>query len=262
MKHFNFYEAKNVKEAVKATSKNSAFLSGGQTLIPSMKLRLSSFSDIINVKNIKDLQGIKVSGKSVKIGAATKHAEVASSKDVKKAIPALAALAGGIGDMQVRNKGTLGGSIANNDPSACYPSACIALNAVIHTSSRKIDVDKFFKGMFETALKKDELVTAVEFAIPEKSAYIKIPNPASRYALVGVFLAKYKKETICAVTGAQPVVFRSKEIEKALSNNFNPNSLNDLNLKSNDMNADIHASADYRASLVVTAAQKAVINCK
>ena len=262
MKQFNFHEAKSVKEAVKSSSKNSTYLSGGQTLIPSMKLRLSSFSDVINVKNIKELQGIKVGGKTVKIGAATKHADVASSKEVKKAIPALAALAGGIGDMQVRNKGTLGGSIANNDPSACYPSACIALNAVIHTSDRKIDAAKFFKGMFETALKQDELVTAVEFTIPEKSAYIKIPNPASRYALVGVFLAKYKKETICAVTGAQPVVFRSKEIEKALNNNFDPNSLNDLNLKSNEMNADIHASAEYRASLIVTAAQKAVIGCK
>ena len=172
MKQFNFHEAKSVKEAVKAASKNSTYLSGGQTLIPSMKLRLSSFSDVINVKNIKDLQGIKVSGKSVKIGAATKHAEVASSKDVKKAIPALAALAGGIGDMQVRNKGTLGGSIANNDPRhVTHRMYCV--KRVIHTSSRKIDAEKFFKGMFETALKKDELVTAVEFTIPEKSAYIQ-----------------------------------------------------------------------------------------
>ncbi len=262
MKQFNFHEAKSVKEAVKFSSKNSAFLSGGQTLIPSMKLRLSSFSDIINIKNIKDLKGIKVSGKSVKIGAVAKHAEVASSKDVQKAIPALSSLAGGIGDMQVRNKGTLGGSIANNDPSACYPSACIALNAIIYTSNRKIEAKKFFKGMFETALKKDELVTAVEFSIPEKSSYVKIPNPASRYALVGVFLAKYKKDIICAVTGAQPVVYRSEAIEKALHNNFTPESLDDLNLVTEDMNADIHASADYRASLVVSAAQKAVAHCK
>lgn len=262
MKQFNFHEAKSVKEAVKAVSKKSAFLSGGQTLIPSMKLRLASFDDVINVKNIKDLHGIKLSGKTVKIGAATKHAEVASSKDVRKAIPSLSALAGGIGDMQVRNKGTLGGSIANNDPSACYPSACIALDATIHTSNRKIEASKFFKGMFETALKKDELITAVEFNIPEKSCYIKIPNPASRYAMVGVYIAKYKKEVICAVTGAQPVVYRCKEIEKELNNNFSADALNNVNLKSSDMNSDIHASAEYRASLVLTAAQKAVLNCK
>ena len=261
MKQFNFHEAKSVKEAVKAASKNSAFLSGGQTLIPSMKLRLSSFSDVINVKNIKDLQGIKVSGKSVKIGAATKHAEVASSKDVKKAIPALAALAGGIGDMQVRNKGTLGGSIANNDPSACYPSACIALNAVIHTSNRKIDAEKFFKGMFETALKKGELIEAVEFQIPEKSSYQKHPNPASRYAVVGVYVAKHKSDVNVAVTGAKSCVYNDKEMAKALSGNFSSSSIDGMDLDSSDMNSDIHASAEYRASLVVTQAKKAVDAC-
>lgn len=262
MKQFNFHEAKSVKEAVKAATKKSAFLSGGQTLIPSLKMRLSSFDDIINVKNIKDLQGIKVSGKTVKIGAATKHAEVAASKDVKKAIPSLVTLAGGIGDMQVRNKGTIGGSVANNDPSACYPSACIALNATIHTSDRKIEASKFFKGMFETALKKDELVTAVEFNIPELSSYVKIPNPASRYAMVGVYIAKHKKEIICAVTGAKSSVYRCSEIEKQLNNNFNVEALNDINLDSSEMNSDIHASAEYRASLVLSAAQKAVMNCK
>ena len=262
MKHFNFHDAKNVKDAVKTASKKSAFLSGGQTLIPSMKLRLSSFDDVINVKNIKDLQGIKVSSKSVTIGAATTHAEVAASKDVKKAIPSLSHLAGMIGDAQVRNKGTLGGSIANNDPSACYPSACIALDATIHTSDRKIEASKFFKGMFETALKKDELVTAVEFKIPESSSYVKIPNPASRYAMVGVYVAKHKKDVICAVTGAQAVVYRCKEIEKKLGNNFSSDSLNNLSLDYSEMNSDIHASAEYRASLVLSAAQKAVANCK
>ncbi len=262
MKQFNFHEAKNIKEATKMSSKNSTYLSGGQTLIPSLKLRLSSFDDVINVKNIKELQGIKVSGKTVKIGSATKHAEVASSKDVKKAIPSLAHLAGGIGDMQVRNKGTIGGSIANNDPSACYPSACIALDATIHTSDRKIEASKFFKGMFETALKKGELITAVEFQVPEKSCYVKIPNPASRYALVGVYIAQHKKEVICAVTGAQPVVYRCKEIEKELNNNFSPDALNNVVLKSSDLNSDIHASNEYRASLIVSAAQKAVAGCK
>ena len=261
MKQFNFHEAKSVKEAVKAASKNSAFLSGGQTLIPSMKLRLSSFSDVINVKNIKDLQGIKVSGKSVKIGAATKHAEVASSKDVKKAIPALAALAGGIGDMQVRNKGTLGGSIANNDPSACYPSACIALNAVIHTSSRKIDAEKFFTGMFETALKSGELVEAVEFQIPEKADYQKHPNPASRYAIVGVFVAKHKKDVNVAVTGAKSCVYIDKDLSKKLSSSFSVSSIEGADVKTSGMNSDMHASAEYRANLVSLYAKKAVEAC-
>jgi carbon-monoxide dehydrogenase medium subunit len=262
MKQFNFHEATSIKEAVKASSKKSAYLSGGQTLIPSLKLRLASFDDIINVKNIKDLQGIKVSAKTVRVGAATKHADVAASKEIQKAIPSLSSLAGRIGDAQVRNKGTLGGSIANNDPSACYPSACIALDATIHTSDRKIEASKFFKGMFETALKKDELVTAVEFNIPESSCYVKIPNPASRYAMVGVYIAKHKSEVICAVTGAQPVVYRCKEIEKELNNNFSVEALNNLSLDHSEMNSDIHASAEYRASLVISAAQKAVMNCK
>ena len=262
MKQFNFHEAKSVKDAVKAASKKSAFLSGGQTLIPSMKLRLSSFDDVINVKNIKDLHGIKASSGKVKIGAATTHAEVAASKDVQKAIPSLAALAGMIGDPQVRNKGTLGGSIANNDPSACYPSACLALDAVIHTSNRKIEASKFFKGMFETALKKDEIVTAVEFAVPDSSCYVKIPNPASRYAMVGVYVAKHKKGVACAVTGAQPVVYRCKEIEAQLNGNYAPEALNNVDLDPKDLNSDIHASAEYRASLIVSAAQKAVANSK
>lgn len=262
MKQFNFHEAKSVKDAVKAASKKSAFLSGGQTLIPSMKLRLSSFDDVINVKNIKELHGIKASSSKVTIGAATTHAEVAASKDVQKAIPSLAALAGMIGDPQVRNRGTLGGSIANNDPSACYPSACLALDAVIHTSDRKIEASKFFKGMFETALKKDEIVTAVEFTVPDSSCYVKIPNPASRYAMVGVYVAKHKKGVACAVTGAQPVVYRCKEIEAQLNGNYTPEALSNVDLDPKDLNSDIHASAEYRASLIVSAAQKAVANSK
>ena len=194
---------KIVKEASKLASTSSAFLAGGMTSIPSMKLGLATYKDIIDIKHIKKLSGIKVSGKSVTIGATTKHAEVASSKDVKKAIPSLAKLAGGIGDAQVRNRGTVGGSIANNDPSACYPSACMALNAIIHTNDRKIEASKFFKGMFETALKKGEIIEAVEFQIPNKSNYQKHPNPASRYAIVGVYLAKHKNEVNVAITGAQ-----------------------------------------------------------
>ena len=220
MKTFNYHSTKDVKEATKLASSSSAFLAGGMTTLPSMKLGLASYKDIIDIKRIKKLSGIKVSGKTVTIGATTKHAEVAHSKEVKKAIPSLAALAEGIGDPQVRNRGTIGGSIANNDPSADYPSACIALNATIHTNNKKVSADKFFTGMFETSLKKGELIEAVEFQIPEKSCYQKYPNPASRYAIVGVYIAKLKKEVRVAITGASSSVYRSKELEAALTNNF------------------------------------------
>ncbi len=261
MKSFNYHSAKDSKEASKLSSSNSAFLAGGMTTIPSMKLGLASYKDIIDIKNIKKLSGIKVSGKSVTIGATTKHVEVANSKDVKKAIPSLAALAEGIGDPQVRNRGTIGGSIANNDPSADYPSACVALDATIHTNDRKIEASKFFKGMFETALKKGELIEAIEFKIPDKSSYQKHPNPASRYAVVGVYVAKHKSGVKVAVTGAKPCVYNDKDLSKALDSNFSANSIAGMKLKSSDMNSDIHASAEYRANLVVIQAKKAVEAC-
>ena len=203
MKTFNYHSAKDVKEASKLASSNSAFLAGGMTTIPSMKLGLATYKDIIDIKGIKKLSGIKVSGKTVRIGATTKHVEVANSKEIKKAIPSLSALAEGIGDPQVRNRGTIGGSIANNDPAADYPSACIALNATIHTNNRKIDADKFFRGMFETSLKSGEVIEAIEFEVPQKSSYQKYPNPASRYAIVGVYVAKHKTGVNVAVTGAK-----------------------------------------------------------
>jgi carbon-monoxide dehydrogenase medium subunit len=261
MKTFNYHRPKDVKEASKLASTSSAFLSGGMTSVPSMKLGLATYKDIIDIKHIKKLSGIKVSRKSVIIGATTKHAEVASSKEIKKAIPSLAKLAGGIGDAQVRNRGTVGGSIANNDPSACYPSACMALNAIIHTNNKKIEASKFFKGMFETALKKGELIEAVEFQIPEKSNYQKHPNPASRYAIVGVYVAKHKKEVNVAVTGAKSGVYVDKDLSKALSNSFSSTSIEGMELNSSEMNSDIHASGDFRASLVVTYAKKAVEAC-
>ena len=261
MKTFNYHVAKDSKEASKLSSTSSAFLAGGMTSIPSLKLGLATYKDIIDIKHIKKLSGIKVSGKSITIGATTKHAEVASSKDVKKAIPSLAKLAGGIGDAQVRNRGTVGGSIANNDPSACYPSACMALNAIIHTNDRKIEASKFFKGMFETALKKGELIEAVEFQIPDKSNYQKHPNPASRYAIVGVYLAKHKKEVNVAITGAKSSVYIDKDLSKALSNSFSSNAIEGMELNSSEMNSDIHASGDYRASLVITYTKKAVEAC-
>jgi len=262
MKGFNFHSVKNVKEAKKLASGKSAFLAGGMTTIPAMKLRLASYSDIIDIKNIKDLSGIKVSSKSLRIGATTKHAEVAASKEVKRAISSLAHLADGIGDPQVRNRGTIGGSIANNDPAADYPAACLALNAIIRTSDRKIDADKFFKGMFETALKKGELIQAVEFQVPNKSCYVKFPNPASRYAIVGIYIAKYKKEVNVAVTGVESVVFRCKKIESALKSNFSSSALDSVKINSSGFNSDIHASADYRAHLIKVLAKKAVAGCK
>ena len=261
MKTFNYHSTKDVKEATKLASSSSAFLAGGMTTLPSMKLGLASYKDIIDIKRIKKLSGIKVSSKTVTIGATTKHAEVAHSKEVKKAIPSLAALAEGIGDPQVRNRGTIGGSIANNDPSADYPSACIALNATIHTNNRKVSADKFFTGMFETSLKKGELIEAVEFQVPEKSCYKKYPNPASRYAIVGVYVAKHKSAVNVAVTGAKSCVYNDENISGALSKSFSSSALDNVKISSSGMNSDVHASADYRANMVKIFAKKAVEAC-
>ena len=261
MKNFNFKTAINTKEATKMASGRSTFLAGGMTLLPAMKLGLAAYSDLINIKKIKSLSGIKVSSKTLRIGATTKHSEVASSKEVGKSIPSLAVLADGIGDPQVRNRGTIGGSIANNDPAADYPSACLALNATIHTNKRKILADKFFKGIFETDLKKGELIEAVEFEVPEKSSYAKFPNPASRYAIVGVYVAKLRKEIRVAITGVESVVFRCKKIEEALTNNFSSSALDNVNISSKGFNDDIHASGEYRAHIVKVMAKKAVSSC-
>ena len=261
MKNFNFKSASNSKEASKLASGRATFLAGGMSLLPAMKLRLAAYSDLINIKKIKTLSGIKVSSKSLRIGATTTHASVASSKEVGKSIPSLAVLADGIGDPQVRNRGTIGGSIANNDPAADYPSACLALNATIHTSKRKIPADKFFKGMFETDLKKGELIESVEFEVPEKSGYAKFPNPASRYAVVGVYVAKLKNEVRVAITGAGSCVFRSKELENTLSSNFSNSAIDNANISSKGLNSDLHASAEYRAHIIKVMAKKAVSSC-
>ena len=261
MKKFNYHSIKDTKEASKLSSANSIFLAGGMTVIPSIKLGLGSYKDVIDIKEIKKLSGIKVSGKTIKIGSTTKHVEVANSKEVKKAIPSLSALAEGIGDPQVRNRGTIGGSIANNDPAADYPSACIALNATIHTNNRKIDAEKFFRGMFETCLKSGEIIEAIEFEIPAKSSYQKYPNPASRYAIVGVYVAKYKSGVNVAVTGAKSCVYNEKNLSDTLSKNFSSSSINNVKISSSGMNSDIHASAEYRANMVKVFAKKAVEAC-
>ena len=262
MKSFNFKSATNTKEAVKLATGRATYLAGGMSLLPAVKLRLAAYSDLINIKKIKGLSGIKISSKSLRIGATTTHAEVASSKEVSKSIPSLSKLAEGIGDPQVRNRGTIGGSIANNDPAADYPSACLALNATIHTNKRKIQADKFFKGIFETDLKKGELIEAIEFEIPEKSSYEKYPNPASRYAIVGVYVAKLKNEVRVSVTGAgSSGVFRSKDLESALSSNFSSSAIDNVNISKKGLNTDIHASSEYRSHLIKIMTKRAVLNC-
>ena len=262
MKKFNYHSIKDTKEASKLSSTNSVFLAGGMTVIPSIKLGLASYKDVIDIKEIKKLSGIKLSGKIIKIGSTTKHSEVAFSKDVKKAIPSLAKLAGGIGDPQVRNRGTIGGSVANNDPAADYPAACIALNATINTNNnRKINAENFFRGMFETCLKKGELIESIEFEIPQKSSYQKLKNPASRYAVVGVYVAKHKSGTIVAVTGAKSCVYNEKALSDKLSKNFTSQSIDSVKISSSEMNSDIHASAEYRANMVKVLSTKAVDAC-
>ena len=261
MNNFKFLSASNTKEAIKLSSSKSKFLAGGMTLIPAIKLRLASYSNLINIKKIKNLNGIKVLRKSLRIGSTTTHSDVSSSEEIKKIIPSIAKLAEGIGDPQVRNRGTIGGSIANNDPAADYPAACLALKTIIHTSSRKISSDKFFIGIFETSLRKNELIEAIEFEIPEKSSYEKYPNPASRYAVVGVFVAKYNSEIRVAITGAGSCVFRSNEIETALSNSFSPTSIENINISKKGLNSDIHASDEYRAHIIKVMAKKAISNC-
>src|SRR5579862_6200155 len=260
MYNFNYHRPSSVADAAKTvqSAPEGKLVAGGMTLIPTLKQRLAKPSDLVDLAKIGELKGIKKDGNTIVIGAMTKHVEVATSDVVKSAIPALAELAGHIGDPAVRNRGTLGGSISNNDPAADYPSAVVALNATVITNKRKIAADDFFKGMFETALEPGEIVTAVSFPIPEKAAYMKFPNPASRYAIVGVFVAKTKDGVRVAVTGAGPVVFRQKEMEAALSKNFSADAIKGVVQKSAGLNADIHASAEYRAHLVGVMARRAV----
>jgi carbon-monoxide dehydrogenase medium subunit len=260
MENFNYVRPAKVADAVKAMkkAKDGKFMSGGMTLIPTLKQGLAAPTDVIDLGGLKNT-GIKVGAKSVVIQAGTTHAEVAGNKDLKKAIPGLSALAGGIGDPHVRHKGTIGGSISNNDPAADYPSACMALGATIHTTDRKLAADKFFTGMFSTALKDTEIVTAIEFPIVKKSGYAKFPNPASLYAMVGVFVAQGSDGSArVAVTGAGPGVFRVAEMEAALSKKFAAGSLDGIAVKSKGLNSDMHASNEYRAHLITVMAKRAV----
>lgn len=256
----NYHRAASVADAVKLLETGDAkLLSGGMTLIPAMKTRLAAPSDLVDLSRIKELQGVKVAGSTITIRAATTHHDVASDEKLKKACPALAHMASRIGDPAVRYKGTIGGSIANNDPAADYPAALLALDATIVTNKREIAADAFFTGLFETTLEDGEIVTAVTFTAPAKAAYEKFRNPASRYAIVGVFVANGADGVRVAVTGAgDSGVFRSKEIEAALATNFDAAALNGVKVPANDLMSDIHASADYRANLIAVMAKRAV----
>lgn len=257
---FEFHRPHNVSDAAALLAKSQGKLvAGGQSLVGAMKLRLASPDNLIDIGTIAELRGIKREGNAIVIGATTRHAEVAQSADVRSAIPALAELANGIGDRQVRNMGTIGGSLANNDPAADYPAAVLALGATIRTNKRSIAADDFFKGMYETALAGDEIITAVSFPIPKRAAYIKFRNPASRFALVGVFVCQDANGVRVAVTGAgSGGVFRVAAMEQALAKNFTPGAVKNIKVDAAKLNSDLHASAEYRAHLIGVMAGRAV----
>ncbi len=257
---FEYHRPETLSAAVADLANPDAkVLAGGMTLLPTMKQRLASPAALIDLKSVPDLAGVVRQGDNLLIGAMTRHADVARSNVVQAAIPALATLAVGIGDPHVRNMGTIGGSLANNDPSADYPAPALALGATIVTNKRRIPAQDFFKGLFETALDAGELITQVSFPIPQRAAYMKFPNPASRYALVGVFVAKTAGGVRVAVTGAgQNGVFRLSAFETALNANFAPAALDGVSVPADGLNSDLHADADYRAHLIGVMAKRAV----
>ncbi len=257
MYNFNFQSASSLDDAAAklAAAEDGTVIAGGQTLLPVLKQRLANPSDVVDLSGIADLKGISASGDGVTIGAMTTHAEVAGSSDVPAA---LRAVAEGIGDPQVRNRGTLGGSVANNDPAADYPAALLGLGATITTNQRDIAADDFFTGLFETALNDGEIIKSVTFPNAAKAAYAKFPNPASRYAMVGVFVAQAADGVRVAVTGATECAHRGPKLEAALSANWSPDALDGVSIPPDHLNSDIHASAEYRAHLVVVMAKRAV----
>jgi carbon-monoxide dehydrogenase medium subunit len=260
MHQFEYHRPSSLKEALALGSQKSEgkFLAGGQSLVQAMKLRLSSPTDLIDIAAIGDLKALSADANSVTVGAMVRHADVAGSSAVQKAIPALAQLAGMIGDRQVRHMGTIGGSLANSDPAADYPAAVLGLGATITTNKRKIDGDKFFKGLFETALEPGEIITQVSFPAPKRAAYMKFKNPASRFAMVGVFVADFGGNVRVGVTGAGPYAFRQTEMEKALAQKFAPESVASIKVKPDGLNNDLHASPEYRAHLITVMAKRAV----
>ena len=260
---FNHHRPATVEEAVALlrTAEDGKLLAGGQTLIPTLKHRLAQPSDVIDLGGIAELRGIRDEGNAIVIGAMTRHAEIAGSDIVRQGIPGLAGLAGMVGDAQVRNMGTLGGSIANNDPSADCPAAILGLGATVVTKDRAIGSDAFFTGMFETSLGETEVILSIRFPKPLACAYVKFPNPASRYAIVGVFVARTADGVRVAVTGAAPCVFRADAMEAALTAGFSVAALTGISVDPADFNEDIHASREYRAHLVTVMARRAVSAC-
>jgi aerobic carbon-monoxide dehydrogenase medium subunit len=259
MYEFTFERPGSVADAQRAATQGGGkLLAGGQTLLASMKLRLANPEKLVDLGGIAELAGIRREGNAIVIGAMTRHADVAANKELQAAIPALAELAGGIGDRQVRAMGTIGGSLANNDPSACYPAGALALNATITTTKRKIAADDFFQGMFATALEEGELVTSVSFPLAKRAAYIKFKQPASRFALVGVCVAQTDSGVRVAVTGGGNGVFRHTGLEQALARSFTPEAAAAVKIDAGNLSADLHASAAYRANLISVLTQRAV----
>jgi aerobic carbon-monoxide dehydrogenase medium subunit len=262
---FDYHRASSVDEARRllAERDEGKLLAGGMTLIPTLKLRLASPSHLVDLGGIDGLKGIEVAGDALTVKAMTTHAAVAGSEAVRAAIPALAVLAGGIGDVQVRHRGTIGGSIANNDPAADYPAGCLGLGATIITDRREIAADDFFEGLFQTALDEKEIIVAVRFPRPQCAAYVKFPNPASRYAIVGLFVSRGSQGIRVAVTGAgESGVFRATQIERALEKNFSEAALDQLSLPPAGLFDDVHGTAAYRAHLIGVLARRAVAACR
>lgn len=260
MQAFEYAQPTTIADAVKALAANgeAKFIAGGQTLLPSMRLGLAAPSHLVDLDRVDELKGIRVDGTTVTIGAMTRHAAVAADENVRRLVPALAHLAEMIGDRQVRNRGTIGGSVANSDPAACYPSAVLALDATLKTDRRTIAAKDFFKGLYETALEPGELLVSIAFPSPEKSAYQKFRQQASHFPLVGVFVARTANGSRVAVTGAGPVVFRVQALEQALDANWSPSSCDGVTVDASDLNSDLHADAAYRAHLIPVLAKRAV----
>jgi aerobic carbon-monoxide dehydrogenase medium subunit len=262
MTPFKLHRAKNLAEAAKAfkAAEEGRFLAGGQTLIPVLKQRLAAPSDLVSLGGVTGLAGITSTAEKITVGAMTRHADVAANADVRRLIPALAEMAGGIGDPHVRNRGTMGGSVANNDPAADYPAAVLGFGGTVVTDRRRISADDYFQGLFTTALEDGEIITALEFPVPERAGYVKMPHPASRYCLVGVMIAKTSAGVRVAVTGAgQGGVFRVPEMEAALAKSFAADVLAGIKVAAGNLMTDIHAGAEYRAHLIGVLARRAVV---
>ena len=260
MYEFELVQPTSIAEASAAIARSGGkALGGGQSLIGAMKLRLAQPGTLVDLGTIADLREIRQDASGITIGAMATHAQVGDSDIVRRALPAIASLAGGIGDRQVRNMGTLGGAVAHNDPGACYPAAILALDATIHTNTRTIPGSAFFTGMYETALADGELITAVTFPIPKKAGYVKFANPASRFALVGVCVAQTDSGVKVGVTGAKSCVYREPALEAALSRSFTPEAAKAVKLGSDGMNGDLHATPEYRAHLISVVAARAVV---